>query len=61
MAEVWRKLPNGRLEYVPTDDGLFEKWMDEQNEHWWGFNTWQIEEMRECWETARAAYSREVD
>lgn len=34
MAEVWRDMQDGTVEYVPTKDGAFERWMGKFDPDW---------------------------
>ena len=52
---------NELIEYVPTDDGEFEKWVDKYAPEWEHMNRASIEMWRAIWEAARVCYSEEVN
>ena len=51
---------DGILEYIPTPDGIFERWIDEYYPSWEHADSGSIELWRDMWEAARAHYSQEV-
>ena len=55
-SDVWQDNGDFSFGYVPTDDGEFERWMDEHKPDWIVFTT-NIELWRAIWEAARAHYS----
>jgi hypothetical protein len=52
MAEVWRPTGDGKLEYVPTQDGAFEAWLDKEDPNWHYANSVGVEFMRLLWDAA---------
>ncbi len=62
MADVWRDTGDGKVEYVPTEDGVFEAWMDEHEPKWnMTENSQTIVWWREIWEAARQRYGEVSD
>ena len=55
QSSVWKDFGH-TFGYAPTDDGEFERWMDEHKPDWIVFTT-NIELWRAIWEAARAHYS----
>jgi len=52
--EVWRDTGKGFIEYIPSADGAFEKWMEERDPGWMLGNSCDAEWWREIWEAATA-------
>lgn len=48
------------IEYIPTDDGEFEKWADKYAPEWQHMNRASIEMWRAIWEAAKDHYSGKV-
>ncbi len=52
MVIVWQDTGDGKIVYIPTEDGAFEAWMDEHDPSWKHSNSSSIEFWREIWEAA---------
>jgi hypothetical protein len=52
---IWKQKDN-KIYYVPSNDGEFEKWMDENESAWTQSSSGTIEFYREIWEAARKKY-----